>query len=100
MSITPIGGAFSPQQMPQTASISDTQAGGNHFGDVLRDCLQKVEGDQSGAGNAIEDLLAGKSQDVLPAVEAMAKADLSFKLLLGVRNKVIDAYKQTMNMQI
>jgi flagellar hook-basal body complex protein FliE len=30
----------------------------------------------------------------------MSKADLSFKLLLGVRNKVIEAYKQTLNMPL
>jgi flagellar hook-basal body complex protein FliE len=100
MSIAPISGAFSPQQITQPAVASEPKAGKNEFGDLLRDCLQRVDGDQSGAGNAIEDLLAGKSQGILPAVEAMAQADLSFKLLLGVRNKVIDAYKQTMNMQI
>jgi flagellar hook-basal body complex protein FliE len=36
----------------------------------------------------------------VPVVAAVAKADMSFKLLMGVRNKVIEAYRQTMNMQI
>ena len=49
---------------------------------------------------AVQHLLTGKSQDILPVVAAVAKADLSFKLLMGVRNKVIEAYKQTMNMQV
>ena len=44
--------------------------------------------------------IVGETQDVVPAVAAMAEADISFKLLMGVRNKVIEAYKQTMNMQI
>jgi flagellar hook-basal body complex protein FliE len=48
----------------------------------------------------MKDLIAGKTEDVLPVVNAVAKADLSFKLLMGVRNKVIEAYKQTMNMQV
>ena len=47
-----------------------------------------------------QELLTGKSEDVLPVVTAVAKADLSFKLLMGIRNKVVEAYKQTMNMQI
>ena len=55
---------------------------------------------QTAAANAAQDLLTGKTDDVLPVVQAMAKADLSFKLLMGVRNKVIEAYKQTMNMQV
>jgi flagellar hook-basal body complex protein FliE len=33
-------------------------------------------------------------------VAAVAEADVSFKLLLGIRNKLIEAYKQTMNMSI
>jgi len=49
---------------------------------------------------AIRDLVTGKTQDILPVVQAVAKADLSFKLLVGVRNKVIEAYRQTMNMQL
>ena len=49
---------------------------------------------------SIQDLLSGKTQSILPTVAAVAKADMSFKLLIGVRNKVIEAYKQTMNMQV
>jgi len=70
------------------------------FGQMLRSCIDKVDGDQHVSTAAIQDLLSGKTQDVLPVVAAVAKADLSFKLLIGVRNKVIEAYKQTMNMQI
>jgi flagellar hook-basal body complex protein FliE len=33
-------------------------------------------------------------------VAAVAKADVSFKVLVGVRNKLIEAYKQTMNMPL
>jgi flagellar hook-basal body complex protein FliE len=33
-------------------------------------------------------------------VAAVAKADISFKVLVGVRNKLIDAYKQTMSMSM
>ena len=70
------------------------------FGQVLGSAIDKVNSDQQSMGVAIEDLLTGRSQDVIPAVAAMAEADMSFKLLMGVRNKVIEAYKQTMSMQI
>jgi flagellar hook-basal body complex protein FliE len=70
------------------------------FGNVLKTYVENVNSNQQQATQAVGDLMSGQEGDVLPAVTAMAKADLSFKLLLGVRNKVIDAYKQTMNMQI
>jgi flagellar hook-basal body complex protein FliE len=84
-------------------SEGSTQAGNVgdlKFGEMLKGALGKADGTQQGAVSAVQNLLAGKSDDLLSAVTAMSKADLSFKLLVGVRNKVIEAYKQTMNMQI
>jgi flagellar hook-basal body complex protein FliE len=82
------------------ATGKDQAAGKSGFGAALRGYMGQVNGDQQAASQAISDLLTGKSQDVLGVVTTMAKADLSFKLLMGVRNKVIDAYRQTINMQI
>ena len=70
------------------------------FASTLRDCVQQAESDQQASAQAVQDLLSGKTEDVVPVVAAVAKADMSFKLLMGVRNKVIEAYRQTMNMQI
>jgi len=49
---------------------------------------------------SMKDLLAGKNEDITSVVSSVAKADMSFKVLVGVRNKLIEAYKQTINMQI
>jgi flagellar hook-basal body complex protein FliE len=70
------------------------------FTDALRQAVSTVDRDQQASASAIQDLLAGKSENPLPVVMAVAKADLSFKLLVGVRNKMIEAYKQTINMQV
>ena len=55
---------------------------------------------QQSSNMSIKDLLAGKNLDITSVVSAVAKADMSFKLLVGVRNKLIEAYKQTMNMPL
>lgn len=70
------------------------------FTDAIKGALENVQQDQHKQTVAIQDLVTGRTQDVLPVVQAVADADLSFKLLMGVRNKVIEAYKQTMTMQI
>jgi flagellar hook-basal body complex protein FliE len=70
------------------------------FAEAVRDAIDTVDKAQQQTNLTVQDLLAGRSQDILPVVTEVAKADLSFKLLMGVRNKVIEAYKQTMNMQI
>ncbi len=66
---------------------------------ALEKYLSNVDQAQTQSDMSIQDLLAGKNEDIASVVAAVAKADISFKVLVGVRNKLIDAYKQTMNMQ-
>lgn len=101
MAINPINGISVPSTLTPTPAVKPTQGEQKvNFNEALDSAINKVNNDQQSLGVAIEDLLAGRTQDVVPAVAAMAEADISFKLLMGVRNKVIEAYKQTMNMQI
>ncbi|MBL7152240.1 MAG: flagellar hook-basal body complex protein FliE [Phycisphaerae bacterium] len=62
--------------------------------------ISSVNDLQQSSNMSIKDLLAGKNSDITSVISAVAKADVSFKLLVGVRNKLIEAYKQTMNMQL
>ena len=62
--------------------------------------LDEVNDLQKESDISIKDLLSGKNEDITSVVSTVAKADMSFKLLVGVRNKLIEAYKQTMNMPL
>ena len=93
-SASPLG----PISAPGAAKGPQGPSGG--FGEALKAYAGAANDDQQASTLAIQDLVSGSTGDVLPAVAAVAKADMSFKLLMGVRNKVIEAYKQTMNMQI
>jgi flagellar hook-basal body complex protein FliE len=62
--------------------------------------VSKVNDLQKASDASIQDLLTGKNNDITSVVSAVAKADVSFKVLVGVRNKLIEAYKQTMNMPL
>jgi flagellar hook-basal body complex protein FliE len=88
-----------PPQSPASKPGSENDSRGS-FSDLLRQGVQRAEQDQTAGAAAVKDYLAGKNTDVMPVVSAVAKADMSFKLLIGVRNKVLEAYKQTMNMQV
>jgi len=92
------------QSMPQ-AGISSAKAMPNqgNFEKAIKAAnsyVSKVDDMQQSSDMSIKDLLTGKNEDVTSVVSAVAKADMSFKLLVGVRNKLVEAYKQTMNMQI
>jgi len=62
--------------------------------------ISKVDELQQSSDMSIQELLTGERHDINTVVSAVAKADMSFKLLVGVRNKLIEAYKQTMNMSV
>jgi len=62
--------------------------------------ISKVDELQQSSDVSIRDLLTGKNEDITSVVSAVAKSDMSFKVLVGVRNKLIEAYKQTMNMPL
>ena len=100
--INPIQGPVSSMPTPQIggAAQKTTNPAKTNFAGKLKECIGEVDHQQQSSAGTVEDLLSGKTQDVLPTIAAVAKADMSFKLLIGVRNKVIEAYKQTMNMQI
>lgn len=79
------------------------QQGANTTGDfakAIQKSLDSVNQDQQEANTSIVDLLSGKEQDVNTVVASVAKADMSFKMLVGVRNKLVEAYKETMRMQL
>jgi flagellar hook-basal body complex protein FliE len=68
------------------------------FEKMMSEAVDKVNGMERDANRSIAALLEGKA-DVHEAMIAIQKADISMRLLLTVRNKVIDAYKEIMHMQ-
>ncbi len=96
--ISGIGNVQWPGQVQGPGQAGKAQPG--QFAEMLTSAVSGADADQQAANSALQDLLTGKTDNVLPVINAAAKADMSFKLLLGVRNKMIEAYKTTANMQV
>lgn len=73
---------------------------GPGFGDLLQKALESVNAMQHEAGRLEEAVAKGENVNIHQAVIAGEKAGLSFKLLMQVRNKMIDAYQEIMRMQV
>ncbi len=69
------------------------------FGEILKTYLQKVNTEQKIADEMINRFLAGEA-DIHQVMIALEKAELSFQLMMQVRNKLIEAYHEIMRMQI
>jgi len=85
---------------PQAANPAAGQAEFSQAVKAVSNYVTKVDDLQQTSDASVQDLLTGKSNDITAVVSAAAKADMSFKVLVGVRNKLIEAYKQTMNMPL
>lgn len=87
----------------RTPDTAGPQTQNAQFSNVMKtagEYISKVDDAQQASDASIKDLLTGSNEDITSVVSAVAKADMSFKLLVGVRNKLVEAYKQTMNMSI
>ena len=80
---------------PAPASAAD----GGKFLETLQQSMDQVEGAQGDAATQVAQLLNGKGADLHSAMIAVEKADLSFQLMMQVRNKIVQAYQQISNMQ-
>ncbi len=83
--------------MPKVEDSDDKKV---DFANAVKNYVSNVDDLQQSSNMSIKDLLSGKNEDITSVISAVAKADISFKLLVGVRNKLIEAYKQTMNMPL
>jgi len=99
-SVRPIVGPGQPSPSDPAAGTRKKAEPKTSFANAMKNVIDMVDRDQQTSSEAIRDLIAGKNKDIIPVVQAVAKADLSFKLLIGVRNKVIEAYQRTMQMQV
>lgn len=76
------------------------QPGAPGFKEMLQEQIQRVNELQNDASTAIEDLAAGRRDDFESVMIATQKADIAFKMLLQVRNKVMDAYEELKQIRI
>jgi flagellar hook-basal body complex protein FliE len=73
--------------------------GTSSFSELLKAYIQKVDMEQHKADKIIEEFLSGK-RDVHEVVLAVEKADISFRLFMKIKEKLVEAYQEIMRMQV
>jgi flagellar hook-basal body complex protein FliE len=81
-------------------SKQTTQPGTASFGQMLKGSLDKVNQLQNEADSSIDNLANGTQTDIHQTMIAVEKADVSFELLMQIRNKLIAAYDKVMRMPV
>jgi flagellar hook-basal body complex protein FliE len=84
----PIGGSTSAANRPST------------FEHLLKTSLAEMNGLQANAENVIERLVMGEEIDPSVVANAVTKADLAFRTMIQIRNKLTQAFQELRQLQI
>src|SRR3979490_2387337 len=87
--------------LPAEISTPSKSAGPREWGfsETLRGAMDQVQQLQGVADNKVAGLIDGSGLDVHSAMIAVEQADLSFQLMMQVRNKIVAAYQEISRMQ-
>lgn len=83
-----------------TESGSDQSQGDKGFGDMLKDMVQDVNELQGKAADSVKALTRGEVKDLHQVMIEMSKAELGFKFMMEVRNKLVEAYQEVSRMTV
>lgn len=97
-SLTPESAKFVQEALEQTGAAREGNAPAS-FSDMLEGLLQHVDEAQQQADVSLENLAQGDSVSLQDVVLRMEEAELTFRLMKEIRDKLITAYKEVMRMQ-
>ena len=88
-------------QLPPAPSWSTPSARteGPSFQDMFLQALHQTAGAESKAQNMVVDSISGGETTMVEASIALREADTALKLMLQVRNKLLEAYNEIKQMQ-
>jgi len=92
-----------PAEIPESPTTTQKGAAGHpqgSFGNILTTAMDRVNRLQLEADQAVTELAAGTQNDIHGTMIALEKAEVSFRLMMQVRNKIINAYEEIMRMQV
>ena len=87
-----------PQLEPSANQASATTS--DSFGSYVKRMLKETNQEMLDADQAIEDLTTGRNPDIHNTMIAMKKAEISFELVMQIRNKLISAYDEIRKMSV
>ena len=92
---TPIAGPATVDRGQRVAKSDPTG-----FGEIFNQSINAVNASMQEAAALSTGLVAGQHSNIHETMIAMEKSSLSFRMLTTVQNKVIDAYKEIMRLQL
>ena len=80
--------------------LQTNNPGDKSFADTLKDAVGTVNQLQKTADVQAQKLATGKTSNIPEVMMSAEKADIALRMMVQVRNKIIDAYQEVMKMQV
>ncbi len=97
--VGPLRGQF-PQELSKLDDAQKKTQESAKFHDTLKNLVHDVDNMQKTAEESSKRLLTGQVEDVHQVMVAMEEAQTSFQLMMEIRSKILEAYKEVMRMQV
>ena len=94
------GGDLLPPSLNIPKPDVELPTAGKPFSSVLKDAITDINKLQTNADEAIAQVQLGNTASIHEAMIALEKAGLSFRAMMQVRNKIMDAYQEVMRIQV
>jgi flagellar hook-basal body complex protein FliE len=99
--MNPIQGINPTAATPPPLTLDGGKAvDGPSFKDFMLEALDHVNSMQHDADQAVQELATGGDVNPAEVLTAVQKADMTFRLMLQVRNKLVQAYQEVREIRI
>ena len=94
------GGDLLPPDLNAPRPGAHGQGPGKNFSTLLKDAIGDINRLQVNADEAIAKVQLDNTTGIHEAIVALEKADISFRAMMQVRNKIMEAYQEIMRMPV
>lgn len=99
-SIQQPGGPLVVPEVGGRAGRAQNPTSGPSFGEYLKSAVDNVNELQNQSDLQIRQFLAGEGPDIHTVILTANKAEMSFQLMMQIRNKLVQAYQELMRLQV
>jgi len=84
----------------QTVGRPEAGQSTGSFTGFLLDAIGEVNSMQEAADQAVEMLATGEEVNPVEVLTAVQKADIAFRMMMQIRNKLVQAYQEVQNIRV
>lgn len=98
----PISAINSVGISPSAGQSAGAAKGGHElpFADLVQDLIQDTNNQQGKVEESVKQLITGKTDSIHDVVLTASQADLAFRLVMEIRDRLIASYQEVMRMQM